>query len=307
MAKIFLTGITGFLGSNIAHSLLATNNDIIAICRSEPSNQLLKSFEKGVTFILLDDKNEWQNEVIAHNPEIVIHAAWLGVGHLERDDWEVQLQNVDFLKKLLTIAERCKVKKIISLGSQAEYGSYNGCINEEHELKPVEAYGCVKIICSELLKQYCNYYQISWYWLRLFSFFGKGEADNWLIPSVVKKMIINNQMDFTAGEQKYAYLYVEDLGIAINKIITIDGKRGIYNVSGKNVIMLKKLIELIRDIINPKFLLNFGALPYRENQSMHMQGNCFKFESEFGVFETSNFEESLFETVNHLKAKYESI
>lgn len=302
MSKVFITGITGFLGSNIAAYLLSNGHSIAATYRSSSSKALCADFEDQVTWILQNDA-DWANKVVAFKPDIIIHGAWLGVGHQDRNVWESQLQNIDFIKQILLIAKNAGTKKFIALGSQAEYGAFDGCVTEDHPLKPTEAYGAVKVICTELVKQFCNANSIDWFWLRLFSFFGKGESDKWLIPTLVNKLLTTDHMDLTPGEQKYAYLYVEDLGRAVNNIITINGKSGVYNISGKSVISLKTLITTIRDQINPSFELNFGKLDYRQGQPMHMQGDVAKFVEQFGEFEQSDFDEALALTVNLLKNK----
>jgi len=306
MAKVFITGITGFLGSNIADYLIGEGHDVIATYRTNSSRDLCLSYINRVTWILQDEKNEWINNIANTKPEIVIHAAWLGVGHTERDQWEHQFLNVNFLKQVLFIAQKSSSKKFIGLGSQAEYGVFNGCIDETHPSNAAEAYGHVKIICSEIVKQFCLYNKMDWYWLRLFSFFGKGESENWLIPSLIKKIIFNDDIDLTLGEQKYSYLYVNDLGLAINKIIISQGNCGIYNISGKVLMALKDLIGKIKDSINPEFNLVFGKIPYRHNQSMHMQGDAAKFIKTFGEFEVSDFDSSLLKTIEYFIEKFNS-
>jgi len=304
MAKIFITGITGFLGAGVASVLIDHGHQVIANYRESSSLDLCREFEDQVIWILQDHENGWIDKIVAFSPSVIIHSAWLGVGHSDRDNWQVQSLNINFLSTVLEIARRSGAKKFIGMGSQAEYGVYNGCINEEQPVNPTEAYGRIKVICAELVKQFSNQYQMEWYWLRLFSFFGKGEADNWLIPSLIKTMISGESMALTAGEQKYSYLYVSDLGIAINKITTNKGKTGIYNISGKKILALRELVESIRDQVNPSFTLNFGGLPYRVNQSMHMQGDSNKFVSAFGEFDVTDFEVALSETVEHLTMKF---
>ncbi|WP_295794821.1 NAD(P)-dependent oxidoreductase [Mucilaginibacter sp.] len=303
MARVFITGITGFLGSNIARYLLEARHDVVAIYRENSSRDLCLTYIENVTWIIKDDSDEWINSVANGKIDVVIHAAWLGVGHRERNNWDHQFLNINFLQKVLQVTQKSGAKKLIGLGSQAEYGVFNGCIGENHPLNANEAYGHVKIICSEIIKQFCSYNNIDWYWLRLFSFFGKGESDTWLIPSLIKKITISDEIDLTLGAQKYAYLYVDDLGLAINKIINSQGNPGTYNISGASLLALKDLIQRIRDYINPKFKLNFGALPYRPNQSMHIQGDSAKFVEAFGAFEVSNFDKSLLKTIDYFLKK----
>jgi nucleoside-diphosphate-sugar epimerase len=302
MSKVFITGITGFLGSNIAGYLVNNGHTIAATYRGSSSKSLCADFEDKITWILQDDSN-WAEKATAFNPDIIIHGAWLGVGHLDRNVWDTQLENISFIKEILLIAKNAGTQKFIALGSQAEYGVFDGCVTEDHPVNPTEAYGAVKVICTELVKQFCGAHKIDWFWLRLFSFFGKGESDKWLIPTLVKKLLTIDHMDLTPGEQKYAYLYVEDLGRAINNIITVSGWSGIYNISGKYPVSLKNLITSIRDQINPAFKLNFSKLDYRKGQAMHMQGDVTKFVAQFGEFEVSDFKSSLALTVEAIKRK----
>jgi nucleoside-diphosphate-sugar epimerase len=304
MAKIFLTGITGFLGSNIARYLAGEGHSIIATYREGSSTLCCADITDKIDWVL-QDEGEWIETIINYKPKVIIHSAWIGVSHADRDNWDVQYKNVDYLNTILSIAKNSNTKHMVVLGSQAEYGVFNGCIDEEYSLKPTEAYGYIKIVCSELVKQHCNYNNINWYWLRLFSFFGKGEASTWLIPSLVHRILTSTHMDFTPGEQKYAYLYVNDLGCAIANIIKHEGtSSGIYNISGSKVIKLRDLVQKITSYLDESFQLNFGKLPYRVNQPMHMQGNSTKFIKTFGEFEKSDFDSSLHQTILHLKSSY---
>jgi nucleoside-diphosphate-sugar epimerase len=271
MAKIFITGVTGFLGSNIAEYLVAQGHNVIATIRSTSSVKLCTGFEKEIIWIN-QDEDDWCKKIIEYKPDAVVHSAWLGVTHHDRDNWQSQFLNVNYLNAILNIAAKSGTKKFIGLGSQAEYGVYDGVVDEQHPCRPYQAYGCVKVINTEVVKQFCTYHQIDWYWLRLFSFFGKGESDQWLIPSLVKRMMTDKYMDLTQGEQKYAYLYVKDLAYSISLILNKEGTSGVYNISGEIPLTLRSLIEKIRNLVNPEFMLNFGKLPYRQNQPMHTQG-----------------------------------
>ena len=55
-----------------------------------------------------------------------------------------------------------------------------------------------------------------------------------------------SQMDFTLGQQKYAYLYVKDFASIINKIIVLPVVSGIYNISSDNVRPIRSVVEEIR-------------------------------------------------------------
>lgn len=287
--KILLTGATGFLGSHIAENLLGNGFELILTKRKNSSFDNCQSFLSSVIWVNTDS-DLWIDEVIKFNPDIIIHAAWNGVSSSNREDWDSQLSNIDYIYFLLKIAKMCSIDKFISLGSQAEYGQFEGKISEDYPLNPSTSYGVVKLAVSEMLKVFCEDNTINWYWLRVFSVFGEREDEKWLIPSVIKKMLSEqNEMDFTLGEQKYAYLYVGDFAESISNIVMKDAPSGIYNISSDNAICLKDLLVSIKDVVNPMFNLKFGALAYRPNQSMHIEGDSSKFNKIFGRIETSDF------------------
>jgi len=69
---------------------------------------------------------------------------------------------------------------------------------------------------------------------------------------------------------------------------------------------LVEIVNKILALINPKTCnINFGALPYRENQSMHIQGSTLKIEGELGEkIEESDFNNALSKVVKYRINKY---
>ncbi|MHB9141274.1 MAG: NAD-dependent epimerase/dehydratase family protein [Paludibacter sp.] len=296
-----MTGATGFLGSHIAENLLSHGFELIVAIREKSTLDNCQSFYNSVTWVNTDT-DFWINKVIESKPDIIVHAAWNGVSATNREDWKSQLTNIDFMWQLMKIARESNVRKFISLGSQAEYGQFEGKISEDYPLNPTSSYGAIKLAVLEMLKVFCNENEIKWYWLRVFSVFGERENEHWLIPSVIKKMLSDgNEMNFTLGEQKYAYLYVADFAKSISNVVMKDAPSGIYNLSSDNPIRLKELLKAVRDIVNPNFDLRFGVIPYRLNQSMHIEGDSTKFNQAFGQIDSSNFKIKLEHVINSYK------
>jgi nucleoside-diphosphate-sugar epimerase len=233
---------------------------------------------------------------------VIIHAAWNGVTADSRNNLKEQLSNLELLSDLLIAARDAGCKKFIGLGSQAEYGKLSQIATEDQIMKPVNSYGIAKILSSELIAKFCSLNEIDWYWLRVFSIFGKNESDHWLIPSLVKK-VVNGEMvlNFSTATQKYAYLHVDDFSKMIHLIIDKmpAPSTGIYNLSAKNAIPLKDIIEKIKVLCgNDQVELKFGRLPLRENQSIHLEGEMTKFFTKISEIQYADFETELKKTVN---------
>lgn len=298
--SVLITGISGFLGSQIAKQLLLDGYNLIATRRESTNLSRCEKFKSHINWIDLEDK-EWQNKVINFKPEIIIHSAWLGVSANDRDNWPVQFSNIEFVLNLLSIAKSCEAEKFIAFGSQAEYGVFSGVIDENYPIKPSSAYASAKVAVSQIINNYSSLNGFNWYWFRLFSFFGELEDNNWLIPTLIKRIHSLELMDMTPGEQKYAYMYVGDLAKIVSKIVNFNLDSGIYNISSSRAISLLDLTEKILKIIKPiSSQINFGAIPYRANQSMHIQGSTSKLETALGIkIHEMDFDDSLASVVKY--------
>lgn len=298
--KVLISGITGFIGSNIAKFLLDQEFKIIGIFRDQSDLKRCLDFKDKIGWINISNEN-WQNEIINFKPDIFIHTAWEGIDAQSRNNWDIQLKNFTFSQNIISACINGSVKKIISLGSQAEYGLYSGKISENYCPKPADAYGAYKLHTSNFLKINCQDKDIHWYWLRIFSVFGPGENETWLIPHAIKSLLKNESVILTKGDQKYDYLYIEDFTKNLLQIINHEkDNSGIYNFGSGSSISIKEFLLNLTEIIGVSYdLLKFGAVPYRAMQSMHMESDNTLIESIFGQMVHREYKNSLIETVNN--------
>jgi nucleoside-diphosphate-sugar epimerase len=302
--KVLITGISGFLGSHIASSFIESGWNVIGLKRKSSNLWRCENYLNDILWVEIENEN-WDKEIINLCPDVIIHSAWDGVGANERLNYKNQLRNLNLVLDILNICKETNAR-FIGLGSQAEYGTFNGNIDEDFQANPNTAYGVIKLLACNLVKGYSEENNIDWFWFRLFPIFGEMEASNWLIPSVIGNILSGKEINLTPGQQKYAYLYVKDFAKFVLKTANIEsahGIKGIYNISGGDPITLQILLEKIREKIKVESKLNFGALEYRPYQTMHMQGNMMKFKTNISEIEYSDFDESLHNTVRYYLTK----
>ncbi|MDR3118499.1 MAG: NAD(P)-dependent oxidoreductase [Mediterranea sp.] len=301
--KILLTGASGFLGSHMAETLLEAGHNLLLTKRNESNLWRCSSFIDKVQWTDTD-RESLEEEVGLFRPDVMIHAAWDGVAAKNRDEWTTQIDNLKYQQRLLNLAAQSGVKKIIGIGSQAEYGHFDGYVDENHPANPTSAYGVTKLASQLILKTFCEENDMKWYWFRLFSCFGEREGSDWLIPATIKNMLSTDAMDLTGGEQQYAYSYIKDVATIFLSAVDSDSESGIYNVAADKLHSIKEVMLLIRDYLNPGFKLNFGALPYRRKQSMVNGSINTKTIRSFGRVSVSSFEDKLIQTIEYYKAIY---
>lgn len=304
MHKVLITGITGFLGAAVAEALINQGVEVVGLKRTTSNIWRCESIANQINWISIDDEGLWEKLILEQNPDSIVHCAWIGVEADERDVWTIQEKNIMLLERLIKICSSLALCKFVFVGSQAEYGDFNEKISEDAIALPRNAYGKAKLACLALLKTFCESNNVNWIWIRLFSVFGEKEGDNWLIPSVINKMLHDQEMNFTLGEQKYAYLYIKDFANLISNLLKTSIDSGVYNVSAEEARSLKSILEEIKAIVNPKFKINLGALPYRQFQLMNLQGDTSKLKKQIGAIEVTDFNTALQQTIRYYRSKY---
>jgi nucleoside-diphosphate-sugar epimerase len=293
--RVFVTGAAGFIGSHITEQLLEEGFEVMALKKNSSNLWRCEGFIHSIHWIAGED---WKEQVIEFKPDTIIHLAWNGISPIDREDFEKQFFNLQLLFDLIEIAKIVSLKKFIAFGSQAEYGSIEGRISESTQPAPINAYGVAKLAAQKSLEISCAKSGIHWYWLRIYSIFGPKEDVNWFIPMIVTKLLKDEECKLTGCEQLYDYLYVKDLAKMVLTIINKgENYSGVYNLSSNHSKSLKSIVSEINEIIKSKSIISFGAVPYRQNQSMHMEANSERYNKTFGEHPVANINSALRDTV----------
>jgi nucleoside-diphosphate-sugar epimerase len=109
-------------------------------------------------------------------------------------------------------------------------------------------------------------------------FYGPGAGNTNFISLMIENLLKNEpKIDLTQGEQKRDFLYFEDVVDAYEQVINLYDKfeqnYSHFEIgSGKNI-SIKELMILLKELTKSKTILNFGAIPYRENEMMESECN----------------------------------
>lgn len=295
--KIFLTGATGYLGYHIACQCLIEGHQVLCLRRPTSKSLFDEEQEQRIQWVTINEK-DWKETVNAFAPDLLIHAAWGGVRGSERDDVDIQKQNILMSNQLFTLYP---YQQIIAIGSQAEYGYYEGPVSEEHELHPTMKYALAKCTVQHELQTYCEKHRIEWQWIRVFTVFGEKQTGGLILLAINNCKQDKDFFDTTEGEQVYSYLYTKDFAKAICHVIGAKGKSGIYNISQpKEEHSNKYILETIKAMMGSNIRNNYGAVPYAKDQIMLMSGTVDKFERAFGRIPHTDFKVALRNTINSL-------
>jgi nucleoside-diphosphate-sugar epimerase len=294
-----VTGATGFLGSYLTRLLVREGETVAILCRPGGDSWRIKNILPYVTYIEGDllDLDPVRERILEFAPDTVFHLAWYGVGNKHRNDREQVRLNLMSSLALLELAAEAGCRSFIGFGSQAEYGPQNMIIDEAARTDPSTLYGAVKLSTYLLGRQIAAELGVRFAWLRLFSSYGPMDGPDWMIPYLIRALLRGEEPALTPGEQRWDYLFVEDVAAAAYAVAKSPEAEGVFNLGSGTAHTLRKIIERIRDAIDPSLPLGLGKVPYRPDQVMHLQADPSKLKTVTGWEPQTGLDEGLERTV----------
>jgi nucleoside-diphosphate-sugar epimerase len=219
--------------------------------------------------VLTQPSDLWDLEISRMKPDAIILADWAGVAGKYSDSAQ-QNSNTDRWVKLAKSAKLSSVKKIIAFGSQAEVGKLLENVLENSPCSPVTEYGRAKHAALHALSKELEGSDSQLIWARIFTVYGPGDNDHWLIPSAIKSLKKEEVFKTTQGAQLWNYLYISDLCEAVSTLLENSTTSGIFNVAHPESISIRSLLTTLGLQMGKLNLINFGALPYAEDQIMRV-------------------------------------
>lgn len=278
METIFLIGGSGFIGKNLAVYLSKEYN--VCIYDKSIDTLFFENYPQISTYQM--DLVEEQIPLEVNAPEYVINLASIVTAERDLSLFDGLISSN--LKILLNLYNRFKEEEILKLfvqfGSSEEYGSDNSPFSETMRENPSSPYALVKQLTTNtammLNQNYCFPIMV----VRPGNLFGPFQHKSKFIPYVIDCMKNNFPLNVSPCEQKRDFIYVEDFAYCIRLLLkNSDESVGeIVNVSSGNSISLKEIIDFCKSEIVSSSVINYGAVPYRENEVMDLKCNMDKFE-----------------------------
>lgn len=296
--RLLLTGAAGFVGAETLRLALAEGHQVVAPIRPGNAAPRLAPFAGRFSRIDLDlrDFDGIRAALQTHRPEAVLHLAWSGVANVARFERRQITDNVETACALVEAAAAAGANAFIGLGSQGEYGA-GSAMTEDTLPAPTSLYGAAKVAALFLTRQLAAQAGLRHAWLRLFSTYGPGDNDGWLIPMLITEMLAGRRPCTTLGTQCWDWLYVEDVARGILAAATTPAAAGVFNLGSGRAVPVRAVIERIRDLAAPGMDLVFGEIPFREDQVMHMRADVTRLRATTGWAPRVTMEQGLEATV----------
>lgn len=293
MKKIIIIGGTSFIGRALIKLLLNLKYIPILILRREDSE--LRNL--GCKIIICPKFDKYPSELKNLSCDVLINIAWRGVAGSERNQNYQLRDNLQITTWSVKLAQKLNCAHWIGFGSQAEYGIQNKKLNEDDPLLANTQYGIAKIASCFSALSLCEAYGIKSTWIRLFDPYGPGDADYWFIPTIIKNIKSRKVPKLTLCEQKWDFIYINDVSSGVVSLIENEAF-GIYNMGSGHAISLRKVVEIVNDIMGNKVNIIYGDIPYRKDQIMHLECSIDKIHAKTGWKPLIDIYEGLELTIN---------
>lgn len=239
--KILITGIHGFVGSNLVE-YLKKENEIYGLDIVSPEKDgVIKTFS-------------WDDLDVGEIPDIdaIIHLAGMAHDTKNKAAADVYFKvNTGLSQKIFDYFLASKAKKFVFFSTaKASADRVDGVLTEDVVPSPVGPYGESKIKAEEyiLAQQLSEEKQV--YVLRPCMIHGPGNKGNLnLLYGVVSKGI---PWPLGAFENRRTFTSIENICFAVNGLLTKAVESGIYNMGDDEALSTNELIKVICDTLGKK-------------------------------------------------------
>ena len=293
-----VTGVAGFIGSNILEQLLKLNQKVVGI----------DNFSTGRSINLEEVKNtvnhiEWSNFKMIEgdisnsdiclngckNIDFVLHQAALGsVPRSIKDPINTNQSNINGFLNMLVAAKDCNVQNFVYAASSSTYGDHPQLPKVEENIgNPLSPYAVTKYVNELYANVFSRCYEFRSIGLRYFNVFGKRQDPNGPYAAVIPKWIesmSNQQKIYINGDGKTSrdFCYIDSV-IQANILAAIssdlDASDQVYNVACGDRNTLEDLFFIIKNelsLYQKKYELEPTYRDFRSGDVRHSQADISK-------------------------------
>lgn len=281
--RVFITGMTGFLGEKLADKLLKNGHEIGTLARnvsasdrpvaSNTESMIRGEKREGLSYYYgdLTDYLTIHDALNSFKPDVIVHlGAQTSVAYSFTHVNEVLNTNFLGTVNMAEATRRAvpKLKRFIFSGSVEEYGiQENFPTKETAELRAASPYGVAKIAAEKYLKYLYEAYGFPAIIFRNANSYGRKNNHQFVIESIIYQMY-HGKPPIKLGDPKPErdFVFESDLLSAYELAVENDNKKLLgesINIGTGKAISIKDLVGKIAKITNYDGQIKWNCFPKR--------------------------------------------
>lgn len=293
--KVTITGANSFIGKRLVERLCTMGWDIVLVVR--PGHNV-DQIPLNCQVLYLSMKEYDRLGTMVGPCDCFVHLAWSGAHGNARMDRELQNMNAVYSLKAIQSMLAVGCGRVITAGSQAEYGPHTGQVSEEIICRPNTEYGKAKLHFYEDTVSLCVKNGVCYKEPRFFSLYGPGDFAGTMVISILKDMLVNRPCRLTRGIQMWDFLYIDDAVEALAQLCWKSCPNGVYNFGSGDVRQLKDYVFEMAQLTLTKSDLQFGVVPYPMTGMVSLWPDISKLKRELGWEPQVTFAEGIRTIIN---------
>lgn len=299
-----VTGVAGFIGSNLLETLLTLNQKVVGLDNFATGHQHnldevqnLVSTEQWANFKFYegDIRNLEDCQKSCANVDYVLHQAALGsVPRSIADPITTNAANITGFLNMLVAARDAKVASFTYAASSSTYGDHPALPKVEENIgKPLSPYAITKYVNELYADVFARTYGFKAIGLRYFNVFGKRQDPNGAYAAVIPKwtaaMIAGDDVFINGdGETSRDFCFIENTVQANILAATTqneNAKNQVYNVAVGDRTTLNDLFNGIKLALNENSVMYVKSVIYRDFRAgdvRHSQADVSKINEKLG-------------------------
>ncbi len=268
MSKIFITGINGFVGRNLARHLRESGHEVGGTAR-------LADEAPGAVACDIKRLDEIRRAVLQFRPEIIVHTAALS-SVTEGGVLDYYQTNVLGTENLLQVTNELNERiRFIYVSTAGVYGNQDiGVLHEALSPKPVSHYGISKF-AGECLVQadFGKSHDVTI--VRPFNIVGLGQKMNFIFPKIVHHF--KNKLEtIRLGnlDPKRDYLHIDNCCRYIAQLIFNPAAHGeVVNLCANRGTSVRELLNILSEITSHEIKVELAPEFVRKNEVWSLLGS----------------------------------
>lgn len=261
-----VTGVAGFIGSNLLETLLKLNQRVIGLDNlstgfqhnlEEVSSLVTREQWTRFSFIKGDIRDLQTCQRACEGVDYVLHQAALGsVPRSIEDPITTNTNNISGFLNMLVAARDSNVKSFVYAASSSTYGDHPDLPKLEDKIgKPLSPYAVTKLVNELYADVFARTYDFKAIGLRYFNIFGQRQDPNGAYAAVIPKWfsgLIKSEAVFINGDGETSrdFCFIDNCVQANLLAATIKNEKAlnqIYNIAFGQSTTLNELYKLIKE------------------------------------------------------------